>query len=84
MQFFGSPGSGSFFSSSTPGATFFSSSTGGPDFMGMGGIPGMGGMPGMGGVRSRPPKADIVQHKVPCSLEDLYRGERHLRCLTSA
>jgi len=42
--------------------------------MGMGGMPGMAGMPGMTGMRGRAPKADIVQHKLPCSLEDLYRG----------
>lgn len=67
LQFFGSTGTGSFFSSSGPGSAFFSSSASGPDFMGM------GGMPGMGGPRPRA-KAGIVQHKVPCSLEDLYRG----------
>lgn len=41
----------------------------------------MGGMPGMSGMRSRPQKADIVVHKVPCSLEDLYRGKPSFRFL---
>ena len=43
---------------------------------GMGGMPGgMGGMPGgMGGMPRRPQKPKAFEHRLPCALEDLYRG----------
>merc|ERR1719240_2381109 len=43
---------------------------------GMGGMPGgMGGMPGgMGGTPRRPQKPKAFEHRLPCALEDLYRG----------
>ena len=51
-----------------------------PGMGGMGGMPGMGGMGGMpgmggmGGMPQRPRKPKAFEHRLPCALEDLYRG----------
>lgn len=69
LQFFGSSGASSFFSSSGPGTQTFFSTAGGPDIAGM---HGMGGMPGRASVANNAPQT--VQRALPCSLEDLYTG----------
>jgi DnaJ-class molecular chaperone len=74
LQFFGGSGGGSFFSTGGGASPLDDLFMGG-----MGGMPGFGGRGGMGGIggmggRPRMNEPQVVQHQLPCTLEDLYKG----------
>lgn len=77
-EFFGGRDPFSSFGGGGDGFEAFSSFGGGGGGGGMpfgfGGMGGMGGMPGMGGSFGRQRKARPIEQTLPCTLEELYKG----------